>query len=384
MKVCFICGEYPPGPIGGVGTFTLAAARWLVKHGHQVKVIGPYNEAYPDIPYNIDEGVEVYRIKFKEGKFSWIPAWRKQYQQIKKWIENGEIDIVEAPESRGWFALWGKTNVPLVLRANGAETSFNTELGKKPNRLTYFLEKSSYARADDYCAVSKYIAEMNERMFQLPKKHHIIYNVVPSLPTEYKPVPREKDLVVFSGTLIEKKGVIELVKASLLLHSQNLPHRLVLNGKDTAIKERGSMRELLDGLIPENLKQHFTFTGHQTQDNLYKQYATATTAIFPSYAEAFAFAPMEAMIMGCPTIFTKRVSGPELIDDKIDGLLVDPANVEEIANAIKQILSDPELAKQLGEAGRQKILTKFNIEAVMPQTVAFYEQAIENFKKKQK
>jgi glycosyltransferase involved in cell wall biosynthesis len=174
------------------------------------------------------------------------------------------------------------------------------------------------------------------------------------------------------------------VKASLLLHSQNITHRLILNGKDSVTKERGSMREFLGNLVPEHLKRYFIFAGHQTQEDLYKCYATATAAIFPSFAEAFAFAPMEAMVKGCPTIFTKRVSGPELIDDGKDGILVDPANVEEIAAAIKWMLTHPEEAQALGEAGRQKILSSFNIKAVMPQTLAFYQQAIDNFKAKSK
>ncbi len=66
--------------------------------------------------------------------------------------------------------------------------------------------------------------------------------------------------------------------------------------------------------------------------------------MFPSYAEAFALAPLEAMAAGCPTVYSQRGSGPELIENNRDGLLVEPDQPGEIAETIIRVLEDNNLA----------------------------------------
>ncbi len=145
-SICLICPEYPPGPHGGVGTLMQVLARELVKMNYEVRVVGVYPIGYPAPDYEEDHGVKVWRIRFGRGKYSWIPAWFRQYRMIKKWYDNKQIDIIEAPDSRGWFAFWPKFNIPIVLRANGSVTYFARILGYAPNKLTELLEQKSYER----------------------------------------------------------------------------------------------------------------------------------------------------------------------------------------------------------------------------------------------
>ena len=119
MRICFICPEYPSGPHGGIGSFTQSTARELVKLGHEVRVIGVYKISYKEPDYEEDNGVKVWRLREQNGKFGWIGAWMKQYFIINKWARHHEIDLVEAPDSRGWFAFWGKLGIPLILRSHG-------------------------------------------------------------------------------------------------------------------------------------------------------------------------------------------------------------------------------------------------------------------------
>ncbi len=58
MKICFICGEYPPGPHGGIGTFVQVLARALVAAGHEVRVLGAYGTAYHAANEEVDQGVQ--------------------------------------------------------------------------------------------------------------------------------------------------------------------------------------------------------------------------------------------------------------------------------------------------------------------------------------
>jgi glycosyltransferase involved in cell wall biosynthesis len=115
---------------------------------------------------------------------------------------------------------------------------------------------------------------------------------------------------------------------------------------------------------------------------LFEAYRTAGAAVFPSYAEAFAVAPLEAMAAGCPTIFTQRGSGPELLTHGREGLLVDPDNSGDIAESILRLLRNPSFAQEIGEAGRARIQQVFSIDRLVSQNVAFYERCVSDFRAK--
>jgi glycosyltransferase involved in cell wall biosynthesis len=104
--------------------------------------------------------------------------------------------------------------------------------------------------------------------------------------------------------------------------------------------------------------------------------AGASAAVFPSYAEAFALAPIEAMGSGTPTVYSRRGSGPELIRDGHDGLLVDPDRLEEIAFALVRLLTNDMLARSLGAAGRKRVTETFAPDRLVPANLAFYRQCI--------
>ena len=65
-------------------------------------------------------------------------------------------------------------------------------------------------------------------------------------------------------------------------------------------------------------------------------------------------APVEAMVIGCPTIFTRRTAGKEIINEGCDGLLIDPDNLNEIANAIISMLTNRKSALQMGKNGAKE------------------------------
>lgn len=155
---------------------------------------------------------------------------------------------------------------------------------------------------------------------------------------------------------------------------------LIINGKDSVNAKTGhSVKAELSDLIPEGFKSHFIFNGHVTRNELMCHYKFSKAAVFPSFAEAFAFAPMEAMASGIPTIYSMEGSGNELIRDREDGLLIDPSSEESIAQAIEFILHNPEIASQIGRNGSEKIKLQFSKEKMTTETLNFYEQTMRLF-----
>lgn len=394
MKVCFICNEYPDGPHGGIGTVTKSLAEGLTLAGHQIIVLGVYDKSYPSPEFEFKNNIQVYRIKVdSKNRFSVFWGYWKLVNKIKRSIRNGEIDIIECPDSYGMLSVFKSFSRPFVLRAHGNNTYFSSILHTPLRFNTKLYEKRLYKKADYYCAVSRFTANRMREIYKLKQNIEVIYN---GIDTEIIESTKENslspgilnnicNLIVFSGTLTAKKGIYELIQAVLIVLKKNLDLTLIINGKDTqSIKTGLSVKEELLALIPEEYKKKFIFNGHVTREEIFGLYSHCKAAIFPSYAEAFAMAPMEAMILGVPTIFSGTCSGKEIIKDKINGLLVNPYEASDIANAIIWILMNPELAQKIAGQGKETVKNFFSQKEMVNNTNKFYEKAIIDYFRKRR
>jgi glycosyltransferase involved in cell wall biosynthesis len=213
VKICFICGEYPPGPHGGIGTMTQILGRALAREGHDVRVIGVYppNCEAPD--FEIDAGVRVWRLRDSHRPGGWIVSRYRLFRRVSEWARKGSIEIVEVPDYHGWSAGWRQIPVPVSVRLHGSMTYFSVELEKPINKISYLLERSCLRRADHVCSVSRYTLEKSCRIFGLDLDSSIVLHNPVDLPPEVPFTPRDPNRVVFSGTLTGKKGIVALIKA---------------------------------------------------------------------------------------------------------------------------------------------------------------------------
>jgi glycosyltransferase involved in cell wall biosynthesis len=380
MKICFVCSEYPPGPHGGIGTMTQVLGRAYVRKGHQVRIVGIYPGSYgaPDVEH--DQGVEIWRLRQRKHPLGWIRSRHDLYRKVAEWVRAGSVDVIEVPDYQGWAAGWKRLPAPVVARLHGSLAYFAAELQQPIDKTSYWLERSSLRRADYVCSVCRYTAEMTERVFKLPLGScAVLYNPVETPPSE-EGLLRAGNRVIFSGTLTPKKGIVSLIKSWPLVAAADAGAELHVFGKDGRAPDGSSMRGFLGALLPEYVRPSLHFHGHVSRAKLFEVYRAAGLAVFPSYAEAFAIAPLEAMACGCPTIFSKRGSGPELLTHGREGLLVDPDKPEEIADSILSVLRNPSLARDLGEAGRVRIRKVFSIDRLVEQNVAFYERCAREFR----
>lgn len=382
MNICFVCNEYPPGPHGGIGTFTQVLGRALVKAGHEVRVIGHYSPNYPAPDYEEDQGVQVWRLRGPTSRGRWIWARYRLFQHVARWAKAGEIDLVEVPDYQGWAAFWPQLQVPVIARCHGSGIYFSHELGRRPSRrgLILDLERASLRRVDFWCAVSLHSAEINRKLIPLPPVSAVLYCPIDAQ-CDLVSKQRESNDVIFTGTLTPKKGVISLIHAWNQVVREFPGAVLHMYGKDGAFKG-GAMRDHLRAMLNDQARDSVVFHGYVTREVLFQALQLAREAVFPSYSETFGIAPFEAMSCGCATIYTKRPPGPELVEDGVNALLVDPDNPDEIADAILRLLQDDALAQRLGEAGRKLVEEKYSVEAVLPQNIRFYEECIASFRAK--
>jgi len=379
MKLCFICCEYPPGPHGGIGSVTQVLARAFVRAGHQVRVAGVYPPSYPGPAYEEDQGVKVWRLRQPALPLGWIPAYYRLFRTAARWTRDRQVDLIEVPDWDGVAAGWPRLPVPVIARLNGSICYFATELSRSPKRAAFLFERASLRRADFWCSASRYTAERTQRLFSLPSgPHAILYNPV-EIPSNSDEIARSKNRVLFSGTLTAKKGILSLIQAWPQVIENAEDAELHVYGKDDRTVGGQSMQSFLLASLEGRARETVRFHGHVSRDQLLEALRGARVAVFPSYAEAFAMAPLEAMSFSCPTISTERGSGPEMIRHGQDGLLVDPDQPADIAAKILRVLGDDSLAERLGTAGRERVEKHFSLGVQLPQNELFYKSCIRDF-----
>jgi len=97
--------------------------------------------------------------------------------------------------------------------------------------------------------------------------------------------------------------------------------------------------------------------------------------IMPSRAEAFGLTAIEAMACGCIVAMANRATGPELIHDGVDGILMNADDAKESAIKLHNVLLDHKLIRSISSKAieRSKFFNKDNI---IPQNIAFYKSAV--------
>jgi glycosyltransferase involved in cell wall biosynthesis len=205
VHVCFLCNEYPPGQHGGVGSVTQTIARALAARGHRATVVGWYGSHEAGV--EVDRGVRVVRLAHTHIRGAGFllngSCLRRAILNIH---DEAPIDILEGPENA--FAtlprhLPGET----VIRMHGGHHFFSVTLGRKPRLKRSWFEHRSFARAHHLCAVSDFVARTTLDLLHLDGRAvEILPNPVDV--TEFRPRPEvavEDGLIVFTGTIIEKK-----------------------------------------------------------------------------------------------------------------------------------------------------------------------------------
>jgi len=183
-----------------------------------------------------------------------------------------------------------------------------------------------------------------------PEKTRVVYPGVDPLEIgDVAAVRQTYDLperyFLFIGTLQPRKNIARLVQAFDLWQEQNPTEGigLVLAGGQGWLYDPSWTAD-----IP-----NITLTGYIDETDKGALYAGAIALVFPSLYEGFGFPVLEAMGCGTPVIASNTSSLPELVGDA--GLLVDPLDIESIANAMTQIASDEEMRANFIQRGKAQV-----------------------------
>jgi glycosyltransferase involved in cell wall biosynthesis len=176
----------------------------------------------------------------------------------------------------------------------------------------------------------------------------------------------ERSYVLSVGTVEPRKNVLATLRAFRLAGERLSEHDLVVVGGAGWGVGAGLMEE-----AARALPRRPVLTGFVSDDELVRLYSAASCFVFPSLSEGFGFPPLEAMACGAPVVAGDRPALPEVLGDA--GLLVDPTNPEEIAEAIVSVLESEEFAAGLRRRGLKRS-ARFTWERCAELTAAVYRE----------
>ena len=178
----------------------------------------------------------------------------------------------------------------------------------------------------------------------------------------------DRPYVLAVGTVQPRKNYEMLVRAFRAVAAQQ-PHSLVIAGGSGWLTE-GLQAEI----ARQGLADRVRMAGFVADDDLPGLYSAADLFVFPSLYEGFGLPVLEAMACGTPVVTSNSSSLPEVAGDA--AILVDPFDVDQIANAMWLVLSQPDLAAALSEKGLARA-AQFTWERTARETIAVYERVLD-------
>lgn len=375
MHIGFLTTEYPPLPSGGIGTSMQNLARELVTRGHRVTVLGWGHAAAFD-----DQGV---KVRFLKRAFlprtGWLVGRLALQRELRRLVLEEGLQLLEAPD---WCGLSAglRSDCPVVLRCHGTAVYFGDLLNEAVRPSVRWAERLAFAGANDVAAVSRFTADRTARLFGLNRPITIIPNAIdPEKFAVSRPAEIEPHTILYLGTLVRKKGVLDLCQAFSLVVEQFPGARLQFVGRDSADRRTGapSVWALCQEMLSPHAQERTEYIGEVPYCEVSKYVKRSGLCVFPSYAEALPLSWLEVMACGKPVVAYDIGWAQEVVEHGSTGLLVKRGDIEGLVEAMLQFLRDPALGRSFGERGRSLVEARFSVRTMADASIDWYERVLE-------
>jgi len=376
--------------VGGLGRHVYHLSRQLARNNVDVTVM---SIALPGSPgREIVDGVHVVRVdpfRFRStGFITWVLNFNEEMIEVALDLvnEEGHYDIIHVHDwltGPAGIALKHLLRRPLVVTIHATEVGRRGGIHGEDGRIINLWEWRIAYEAWRVIVCSNYMVREVHYIHSLPlDKIRMIPNGVD---LEYMDrfriegdirgryaLPSEK-LIVFVGRLVHEKGVDLVLHAFRELLKWNRDLKLVIIGD-------GPMREYLMQLASQwGIWDKVYFTGRASDDILYSILRVSDLAILPSRYEPFGITILETMALGLPVI-TTDIGGPgEIIRSWINGVKVPPNDVHAIVEAAKVLLSNEELRRRIGNAGRETVISQYTWDRIARWVLKTYEEILNEY-----
>ncbi len=379
MHIGFLTPEYPhhkAKPSAGIGASIKNLATALIENGIKVSIF-VFGQEHDEI-FRLDE-INIHLIKQRKYKFLGWYLHRKFLQNyLNKAIVQEKIDAIEAPDWTGITAFM-KLKCPLVIRFHGSDTYFCHLENRKQKKKNFWFEKKALEGADHLLSVSEFTAEKTANLFGIKKKIEVIPNSVDV--GYFCPLSKavEPNSILYFGSIIRKKGVLELAAIFNLIVAEKSEARLLFAGKDVKDSSTDlSTKQLIIDRLSPSAKINTEWLGVLPYEKVLRQIAAANVVVLPSFAEALPMTWLEAMATEKALVTSNIGWAKEVMVDGVTGFTVDPKDHKTYAGKVLQLLDDSKLANEMGKAAREQVISKFSTEIVVERNLEFYRRIVKS------
>jgi glycosyltransferase involved in cell wall biosynthesis len=311
--------------------------------------------------------VEDAAVALREAGVRFLGLDRRTRAHVWAWwplvqlLRRERVDVIHAHKfgSNVWGVVFGRLcGVPVVITH---EHGWSFERGAK-----MIVDRELIARGSNaFIAVSR---EDRRRMVELqkisPETAIFVANGIPALPAPSGRDVRaelgigpEDPVVTTVGFLRQPKAMDILIEAAARIAPRFPALRVLIVGE-------GDDRPVYEALI-DRLGVHDTVRLLGLRSDVPDLLAASDVAVLSTNSEGSPLSVMEYMDAGLPVVATRVGGIPDLIDDGVQGLLVEPQDAAGLGDAIARVLDDPEEARRMGERGRERRRREFDIDVMV-------------------
>lgn len=401
MNILFSCDEYPPAKTGGIGSATKTVAEGLARKGHKVYVVsGRLEQSLPQEA--VINGVTVYRLYFMQKlawlfssnrlavrmhnfviRFGWLASYavreyKRKQEFIERIIQEKHIDVVELTDytilSKYYASTkelsFEKVSVPTIARVHGSMSFLRYYRDSYINPIMKANDKHFFESVDRILSVSKFAANFVNEQLGVAAKCDVIYNpLVNTFATLSKDINVERgNSIVFLGKIIKTKGAFNLIDAFNSFSKIHPEYKLIMIGGGDIKKGKS--------LVSSHAKDKVCFTGYLKPMEIAKYLKSAAFCVIPTFFENFSVAALE--VMGCENIliYTTTSSGPEVIEDGIDGFLVNPHDVGAITDKMIYVADNLDSLSSFRDIAKKKVINTFSENVIVDQLESYYQSLL--------
>ncbi|MGE9290536.1 MAG: glycosyltransferase family 4 protein [Puniceicoccales bacterium] len=401
LRVALVIDLFPP-IVGGAETHARDLAGALVRAGASVTVLT--RRAREELPEHeiLEPGVEVVRIGSpgspRWGKYRFIPDLLREWKK-----RSGDFDLIYLCGFRvlGW-PLTGaarRAKVPIVLRAEVLGEMSGEFVWSRPGegesrwlkrffRPLICVRNWRLIRSGRFLAISSLVGdEYRDAGVPAPQIRKIPNGIdterfCPAVDGEKARLRTEfffpnGPVFLYSGKLNRGKGLPDLLTAWRRYVEKGGAGLLVLvgSGGGQFLSEEAS---LIRRVTDEGLRDRVRFTGYR--QDVERWLKAADVFVFPSEAESFGLAPLEANACGLPVICTDAGALAETVPDGLAGIRVPVGDPEAICAAMEKLAADPEEARKIGERARARVVAEYSFAAVAESHMRWFRELREEIR----
>jgi glycosyltransferase involved in cell wall biosynthesis len=384
MKIALLSEKYTPD-LGGLAISAGRLGDSLASAGHDVRLFSPTGNLPPTIKQTLrSNGVRVTRFGAHKRVDDTLVDW---FELIVEEHQREPFDLIHAYflPMAGFVGTYAGNylNIPSVVSIRGNDIERAAFDPSKFSHVMYALKNANAVTTNASILAKKAKAFVNREIHLIPngidtnlfkpmeRNESLAESVLESdslLSPVREQAPRvQTPIIGFVGELREKKGIATLLTGYAQL-TKGMSASLLIVGE---VRD-GEDKKFFDEFRNSNPEYRITITGRVPHKDLPAYYSLMDVFVHPSLRDGMPNAVLEAMACGKTVIATPVGGVLDIIEDGMNGILMNIGDATDLAEKAAEALSQPEKREAVGRSAREAVMSQFTLEKELQANLNIY------------